>query len=99
MTTKKQQIALLGNAIGSAAGIIMAFKENKGFWGYVGFYVAFGIVGSAIGYGIGYAVTTPTQQKQEDEAQQKEAQSIIEASKQKEADSKAVFNQITTQIK
>lgn len=36
--------------IGTLGGVYLAYKKNKGFWGYVGFMFLGGIVGGSIGY-------------------------------------------------
>ena len=46
--------------LGNAAGLIYAYAQGKGFWGYVGFYILGGMVGS----GLGYLLTKPIADEQ-----------------------------------
>ncbi len=54
---KVQFIASIGSSIGGVAGLVYAFKNNKGFWAYVGYSLLGSIVfGTLSGVGAELAV-------------------------------------------
>ncbi len=58
MTENKNQnppIATIAlSNIGFAAGIILAYKKQKGFWQYVGYSIGFSLAGMGVGLTIDY---------------------------------------------
>lgn len=49
--TPKPATAIVG-LIGNLAGLYIAYKQKKSFWGYAGYFLLGGISGSVVGYAI-----------------------------------------------
>lgn len=54
ISDKQMKVIQVSALAGSLAGLALAHKQGKGFWGYVGYWLLGSIVGSAV---IGYPVS------------------------------------------
>ena len=56
MIPKPKLFTPLVSLIGNAAGLYLAYKNKKTFWGYAGYFLVGGLSGSVIGYTVDSAM-------------------------------------------